>query len=175
MKYLEESFKNTEKKKLYDDEIDIFRVLLSNLKKYESVESVLIMPYTRNNKTYQTIDDFSMSTIVMVNNKKRLKEIKQLIESAEMDIDNCDNGNEINFFVYDINDLDKRDFYFLKIALEVALVSGYILYDKNGLFENKQDELNHKINIITNQSQTLVSIDNINELDISSNKKRTLK
>lgn len=158
------------------NELEILKKLLLELKSYEAVKCIYLVP------TYETIEygrepfDYFYKRLYIVVNKERLSDE----ESKQLDI--CLNKayfslNEKGYFFvneYSFNRIESFDKYYWD-----SLVSSYIIFDRNGIYERLQDELKDKIESYKPISQysdvgSLAEIENIDELQNESFERKLL-
>ena len=176
MKHIEENFKKIMGNKIPQDELEILKQLLLELKSYHGVECIYLVP------TYEDIEygrepfGYFYKQLYVIVNKEKLseEECKQLqlcVNKAYFPL-----KKKGYFFV------DEYRFHRIENFGEFywdSLVSSYIIFDRNGTYERLQDELKTKVEPYKPISQyydigSLAEIENIDELEKEPDKRKVL-
>ena len=167
MKYIKKNIKIKDGQNIYDDDLNILVPFIRKLQNKDSVEGICLMPLYKQEEIAREPNDYSHIYIkVFVNGElEDYEEIKNSIIKVEYDF--CNRYIPVN--EYDIDIIDLKEFYkddsTYSTLCKKALVSSYIIYDKNGTFAELQDEFKNQIH----PWAPLVQIENIEELDVKSN------
>ena len=163
MKYIEENFKDTNVQSLSDNEIRYLSEFLEKQISIQSVECILLKPkYKEICRRYY--DDSYCSIQIIVITQKESRDLK-IIEESILETERLlpflsyIPTNEFDFVIDDV-DSYKSESIIIRSWSECDLVSSYILFDRNGYFENMQDELRERKTPYVGLSK----IDNINKL-----------
>lgn len=177
MKHIEENFKNIMGNKIPKDELEILKQLLLELKSFQAVECIYLVP------TYEEIEfgresfDYFYKRLYVILNKERLseeeyKKLQYCMNKAYFSL--YDKGY---FFAneYSISSIENFDEFYWS-----SLVSSYIIFDRNGIYGKLQDELKTKVEPFKPSSQyndigSLAEIENIDELHSEQVKKELSK
>lgn len=167
MVFLEENFENMLLKKYSDKEIELLQSVIASLKDFKMVEGIILIPFIKCDKKYISTNEFDSDFVIFVNKNEGIdNEIETLINNIKAKINDCDDKiSDTNFYIWNINVFNNKNFSFYKMAFESFLVSSYILYDKNKNLTKLQGKLGSKTRAITGNEQVLVKIDNVDKLD----------
>lgn len=173
MKYIEKNFNDAYVQDLSDDEIRHLTTFLKELVGIESVECICLKPeYREIDRRYY--DDSYCSVEIKIIVHKESSDLKW-IERSICEARRClpfisyIPTNEFKFVITDINSFNS-DSIITKSWNERDLVSSYILFDRNGIFEKLQDELREN----KESWAGLSKIGNIDKLSIEPSKKKVL-
>ena len=173
MKYIEENFSDAYVQDLSDDEIRHLTTFLKEQVSIESVECICLKPeYREIDRRYY--DDSYCSVEIKIIVRKESRDLKW-IERSICEARRClpfisyIPTNEFKFVITDINSFNS-DSIITKSWNERDLVSSYILFDRNGIFEKLQDELRENKEPWVGLSK----IGNIDKLNIEPSKKKVL-
>ena len=173
MKYIEENFNDAYVQDLSDDEIRHLTTFLKEQVSIESVECICLKPeYREIDRRYY--DDSYCSVEIKIIVHKESSDLKW-IERSICEARRClpfisyIPTNEFKFVITDINSFNS-DSIITKSWNERDLVSSYILFDRNGIFEKLQDELREN----KESWAGLSKIGNIDKLNIEPSKKKVL-
>ena len=167
MKHIENNFKKLMGNIIPKDELEILKQLLLELKSYQAVECIYLIP------TYEEVEygrepfDYFYKQLYVIANKEKLSEeecsqLQLSINKAYFSL------KEKGYFF-----VDEYRFIIIKKFKEFfwkSLVSSYIIFDRNGKYEKLQDELKNKVEpfgpiLEYSQIGTLSEIENIDELN----------
>lgn len=166
MKYIKKNIRIKDGQKIHDDDLNILVPFIHELQNKDSVEGICLMPLYKQEEIAREPNDYSHIYInVFVNGElEDYEEIKNSIIKVEYDF--CNRYIPVNEYDFEIIDLKKfyQDDSIYSTLCKKALVSSYIIYDKNGTFAELQDELKNQICPYA----ALVQIDNIEKLDVIS-------
>ncbi len=170
MKYIEENFNNTYVQNLSNDEIRHINTFLREIISIKAVECILLIPEYReiDRRYYDDIYCEIEIKIIMHQEPRALKRVEKSICEARPNLPFISYipTNKFEFEITDVNSFIS-DSVIIKSWSETALVSSYILFDRNGIFEKFQDELRTS----KRPFEGLSKIGNIDELSMDSPKK----
>ena len=173
MKYVEENFKGAHIQSLSDEEIRNLKNFLNEQMNIESVECILLMPgYKEIDRRYYDESYCSINLKIIVRKEdKDLERINRSIWALKcfLPFKSYIPTNELDVEIMNVNNFISSSMI-IKSWSEKYLVSSYILFDRNGIFEKMQD----KLKISQEPWANLCIIDNINELSMEYNKKKVL-
>lgn len=173
MKYIEENFNDAYVQDLSDDEIRHLTTFLKEQVNIEFVECICLKPEYREIDRRYYDDSYCSVEIKIIVHKESgdLKWIERSICEARrcLPFISYIPTNEFKFVITDINSFNS-DSIITKSWNERDLVSSYILFDRNGIFEKLQDELREN----KESWAGLSKIGNIDKLSIEPSQKKVL-
>ena len=163
MKYIKENYKNSAESGFTLDELEIIKPFISDLVNNIDVECIfLLATYVDKRITKEPNDYCKVEISVILDEKNISKTIDKLMETGNK-LDCMQ--DPINTFVLQITEREAFEEIRSKTYPSIEkkdLVSSYIIYDKNGTYEELQDKLKTSIKPWGGLSKLL----NINELDV---------
>ena len=164
MKYIKKNIRKKDGQKIHDDDLNILAPFIDELKNKDAVECICLMPLYMQEEIAREPNDYCYIFIKIFANGELedYGEIKNSIRRVEYDLSN--RYIPVNEYGFEITDLKKfyQDDRIYSTLCKKALVSSYIIYDKNGTFAELQDELKNQIH----PWAPLVQIENIEELNV---------
>lgn len=163
MKYIKENYKNSAESGFTLDELEIIKPFISDLVNDIDVECIFLLATYVDKKISKGFTNYCKIEIsIVVDDENISKTIDKIMETGNK----LDCLQEpVNTYVLQLTEREsfdeKRSRSYPSIAKK-DLVSSYIIYDKNGAYEELQD----KLNISIKPWEGLTKLLNINELDI---------
>ena len=152
MKYIKENIRIKDGQEIYDDELDILLPFINQLAIRDDVEGICLIPtYKQEEVGYEPRNYCSIYVNLFINKKPNT---------------NNNTNNNIEDSNYNIFNKINQDNIIYSVLFEKNLVSSYIIYDKNGELTKLQEKLKEQIK----PWKSLVQIENIDKLDIKSQK-----
>lgn len=167
MKYIKENIRIKDGQEIYDDELDILLPFINQLAIRDDVEGICLIPtYKQEEVGYEPRNYCSIYVNLFINKNTEEEKIENNIYKI---INNLSNRripiNEYNFEIIDLNKINQDNIIY-SVLFEKNLISSYIIYDKNGELTKLQEKLKEQIK----PWKSLVQIENIDKLDIESQK-----